>query len=118
MAVTDNQAMLVATPASIEHAFETHGVLVSQAASPPEICYPAGCTAVYSWGARRPIYFKPRTGKDFIVILFNQQSDAVRLARLEARSGLATARHGSALLLYYKLTPRITRLRAALAASG
>lgn len=110
--------MVAVTPASIERAFADHGVLVSRVARPPEICYPAGCTAVELWGGRTPIYFKPRVGRDFMVILFKQPSDAVRLARLEARSGLGTARHGSLVLLYYKLSARIATLRAAVAASG
>jgi hypothetical protein len=74
--------------------------------------------AVELWGGRTPIYVKPRSGRDFMVILFKQPSDAARLTRLEARSGLGTARHGSLVLLYYRLSARIARLRAAVAASG
>jgi hypothetical protein len=110
--------VIAATPASIERAFANRGVRVSRVTRPPEICYPAGCTAVELWGGRTPIYFKPRSGRDFMVILFKQPSDAARLTRLEARSGLGTARHGSLVLLYYRLSARIARLRAAVAASG
>jgi len=110
--------VFAATPASIERAFADHGVLVSRVTRPPEICYPEGCSAVFSWGGARPIYFKPRTGKDFMVVLFKQQSDATRLARFEQKNGLGAARRGSLVLLYYKLSPRIARLRAALSASA
>ena len=110
--------MIASTPASIERAFADRGVLVSRVSRAPEICYPAGCTAVWLWGGATPIYFKPRIGRDFVVILFKQPSDAVRLTRLEARSGLGSARHGSLVLLYYRLSVRIAKLRASLAAAA
>jgi hypothetical protein len=110
--------MIVATPASVERAFADHGALVSRVGTPPEICYPAGCSGIMLWGGAKPIYFKPRTGKDFMVILFKTRADAVKLARLETKGGIAAARHGSVLLLYYRLSARLGRLRAALASSG
>lgn len=110
--------VLLATSASIEHAFAHHGVRISRVARPPEICYPEGCSAVELWGGRRTIYFKPRTGKDFVVILFSRSADAAKVAHFEANGGLGSARRGSLVLLYYKLSPRIAKLRAALAAAA
>ena len=91
---------------------------VARTPKSPEICYPGACSGVETWGGGGAIYFKPSVGKDFMVILFNQRSDAVRVAAFEARSGLGSQRHGAVLLVYYKLTARIAKLRAALAALG
>ena len=101
----------------MELAFARNGVLIAQASSAPEICYPGACTGVDVWGGHgRPTYYKPRAGKDFLVILFPRQSDAKQIAHFEAsRSGLGVARRGRVVLLYYKLTVRIAKLRAALA---
>lgn len=117
LSLWENGGVVGATPASVERAFAAHGVAVSRVARPPEICYAAGCTTVVLWGGRTPIYFKPRIGRDFMLILFKQSSEARRLARFEARHGLGAARHRSLVLLYYRLSARAKRLRAALAAS-
>lgn len=109
--------VVAATPASIERSFAAHAAAVARASTAPEVCYPAGCTTTFAWGKDRPIYFKPVKGKDFVVVLFNQQTDAVRTANFNTKSGLGVARHGSVVLLYYKLSTRLTRLRAALAAT-
>lgn len=110
--------MIAPTPATVEHAFARNGVLISPASAAPEICYPGACTGVDLWGGHgRPSYFKPRAGKDFLVVLFTQRADAAHVAQFEAsKSGLGVARRGRVLLLYYKLSSRIAKLRAALAA--
>ena len=110
--------MLLVTSASVERAFAHHGVRITRVARPPEICYPEGCSGVDVWGGRTTIYFRPRTGKDFVVIFFARPSDAARVARFEATGGLGSERRGQLLLLYYKLSPRISRLRAALTAAA
>jgi len=102
----------------VEGAFARSGVLISRTSTAPQVCYPGACTGVDVWGGQgRPLYFKPRTGKDFIVVVFTQRSDGAKIARFEAsKSGLGVARRGRVLLLYYKLSARIAKLRAALAA--
>lgn len=110
--------MLTDSAPAIERSFAAHSAAVSPSSTAPEVCYPAGCTATFAWGHNKPIYFKPVNGRDFVVVLFKQQADAAHTERLAAMHGLGAARSGAVLLLYYKLSTRITRLRAALAAIG
>lgn len=109
------QNVITVTPPAVERSFSAHGAAVSRSSTAPEVCYPAGCATTFAWGQDKPIYFKPVSRHDFVVVLFKQQADAARTARLEATHGLGAERRGNVLLLFYKLSPRLAKLRAALA---
>jgi hypothetical protein len=72
---------------------------------------------VWAGGGGGVVYLAPRSGKDFMLVLFKAVSDAGRAARLEsANTNVGTVTRGPVLLIYLTSSSRIGRLRAALAA--
>jgi hypothetical protein len=109
--------MVAATPAAVERAFASHGVLVSRVSRPPELCDRVSCDGVAVWGGKVAFLAPSRTAKaDFMVVLVPSLRDATRIGTVERRAGLGTARRGPTLLVYLPSSPRIARLRGALAA--
>lgn len=110
--------MLTATPASIEQALAHRGVRISYVAAAPELCDRVSCTGQIVWGgdSGSNAYFRPKHGRDFMVVLFKTASDARKLGTFErTHAGRGTATHGTVLLVYLKSSSRIAQLRAALA---
>lgn len=107
--------MVSATPAAVERAFASRGILVARVAQPPELCTPRSCVGLEYWGGKIA-YLAPRTARpDFVVVLLPTFADARRVGAVGRDSGLATVRRGSTLLVYLRSSPRVLRLRRALA---
>ncbi len=102
------------TPAAVEHAFAHRGVLVTRVAQPPELCDRQACSSLYAWGGRT-VYLAPAGKADFFLALFARTADARAVARLRRLAGVGAVTRGSILLEYLRSSPRLARLRAALA---
>jgi hypothetical protein len=104
--------------AAVEHAFADHGLALTRAAAIPELCDPSACTALLLWGGAKPAYLVPRSGRDFVLIIFRTAAAANRIGAFERTHApsLGTFRRGSALLVYLRSSSRIARLEAALSA--
>jgi len=111
--------VLLALPATLEHAFAVRGVPVAQVASMPELCTAKSCVGLDVWGGKHVI-LAPRGGKaDFAVVIVPTHADAARMARLfRANSALGLTVRRRSVLLYLLSSPRVARLRAAFAAAG
>jgi hypothetical protein len=109
---------LGAPGAAVERAFANRGLALTRAAAIPELCDATACTALLLWGGAKPAFLVPRSGRDFVLIVFRTAAAANRIGAFERTHApsLGTFRRGSALLVYLKSSSRITRLKAALTA--
>jgi hypothetical protein len=104
--------------AAVEHLFSNRGLALTRAAAIPELCDPTACTVLLLWGGAKPAYLVPRSGRDFVLIVFRTAAAANRTGAFERTHApsLGTFRRGSALLVYLRSSTRIARLKAALTA--
>jgi hypothetical protein len=110
--------MVAATPVAVERAFAERGVLVSRVPSSPDLCNAGMCFGLDVAGGGGVVYLAPLKGKDFMVVLFRAGTNARRAAALEnANPVVRVVTKGPALLVYMASSSRISRLRAALAAT-
>jgi hypothetical protein len=92
---------------------------VVRAAAAPQLCDSAYCTSIDIWGkgTERLTYFRPRHGRDFMLIVFQTPAEARRMASFDRKAmGLGAATNSSTLLVYLKSSSRIAQTRAALTA--
>jgi hypothetical protein len=94
------------TPATVQHSFAAAGVPVVRYAQPPALCGAGHCVGFDYVGGGIRAYLAPKTGADFIVVVFRTPTEARRLARMAH----GTAR-GNA-MLFLGPTHRARRLLA------
>ena len=107
------------TPGVVQHTFARGGAAVVRVAEAPALCDTTACMGIDVWrkGGGSTFYFRPRRGKDFMVILLRSPADARRMATFErTHSPAEVATRGRVLLVYLASSKRIAQLRDALRA--
>ncbi|MBV8562150.1 MAG: hypothetical protein JOZ56_03585, partial [Actinobacteria bacterium] len=93
--------MIATTPANVQQAFTAHGAPVVQVAKAPSVCTPLDCQSIDKWRFSPVVWFKPTSGRDFLVALLPTPSDAKLLAGFESSgSDVHVVQNGPTVLVY------------------
>jgi hypothetical protein len=93
------------TPATVQHVFAAAGVPIVRYARRPELCGAGRCVGFDYAGGGIRAYLAPRTGPDFLVVLFRTPAEARAVADVVHAPARGNA------LLFLGPTHRAGRLR-------